>query len=391
MIIFLSTSGLLASDMKTNLFGYLEGYFEKVEKKPSRQNGSSTSEGVPIRVSTPQEFDTPHVNIMMKSIFGRDWSAFLNLSASSSVTTQNAWVEKKFIDGELSIRLGKFYRPFGLYNERLDAVPTYIGIEPPELFDQDHLLLTRTTNFMLHGEISFGESFFRYSLTTGNDERLGGEVPIGGDLRYTFERDDLEVTVGSSFYFSNGSSYKSDNLGGVPKWFKSDKYNVFGGFTEILFESWQIQSAFFQSNHSGLRNGQTLQNISTEKLNNQQIQRLCNGNMSTCADTSTRYQVLTWYGRIGRSFILNQAEFTPYIQFDFYKNPEMIAHKSDGGDNEAGIADDGKFTKQTIGFVYRPVTQVAIKVDASNHSQVIAGKNQNYSEIRSSFSYIWAL
>ena len=35
------------------------------------------------------------------------------------------------------LRTGKIYRPFGQFNELLDAVPTYLGMEPPELFDKD--------------------------------------------------------------------------------------------------------------------------------------------------------------------------------------------------------------------------------------------------------------
>jgi hypothetical protein len=30
-------------------------------------------------------------------------------------------------------------------------IPNVIGIEPPEILDSDHLMVTRTTNFMVHG------------------------------------------------------------------------------------------------------------------------------------------------------------------------------------------------------------------------------------------------
>jgi len=85
------------------------------------------------------------------------------------------------------------------------------------------------------------------------------------------------------------------------------------------------------------------------------------------------------------------GEITPYLQWDYYKNPEMIADKGLGGDNEAGLSDDGSFVKQTLGVVIRPDRQLAIKFDASSHVQEMDGEMENYAEIRSSFSYIWSL
>lgn len=379
-----------ASKMKTSMYGYVEGYFEKVEKSPTRTGGTSTTEGTPIRVSNPHEFDTPNVNFMMKANFDRQYSAFLNMDASgSTVAVKNAWFQSNILGDLLALRIGKMYRPFGLYNERLDAVPTYIGIEPPELFDGDHLLLTRTTNFMLHGEADIGGNTLRYALTTGNDERLGGEVPLGGDVRYSMSTGDTDITIGTSFYFSNGAKYTGE--GGVAKWMSSDNYDVMGYYLEAQHNAFQFQAAYFQADHDAVRSGSTLQGIGTAKLNNEQITRLCAGDMSTCADSSVSYEVKTWYTRLGYSMDLSFGELTPYVQWDVYENPEMIANKDDGGDNEAGIADDGKFTKQTLGIVYRPDPRIAIKLDASNHAQKIEGKDVNYSEIRSSFSYVWTL
>jgi len=51
----------------------------------------------------------------------------------------------------------------------------------------------------------------------------------------------------------------------------------------------------------------------------------------------------------------------------WYSNPETIAKKKYGGDNEAGAADDGVFYKSTVGLVYRPAPEVAIKFDQSFH------------------------
>lgn len=380
----------------TSIYGYIEGYVEKVEKSPTRSGGTSTSEGSVTRSENAHEFQTPNVRFMVKNTTGK-YSSFLNIDASSgSVGMTNAWVESKLKGDLFKFRIGKMYRKFGLYNERLDAVPTYIGIEPPELFDGDHLLLTRTTNLMFHGERDFGDGTFYYSLATGNDERAGSEIPLGGDLRYTYYSDDVEWTFGSSFYLSHKAAPSQDvgdgsPDGGVLNWMKEDKYEVVGFFTELKRKALTLQLAYFQADHDAIRDGEKLQSVGTAKLTDEQIQRLCSGNMSTCSDSSVNYKVKTWYVRAGYTLSSKMGEWTPYVQWDYYENPETIAEKDDGGDNEAGIADDGKFTKQTIGVVYKPVDQMAIKLDASNHKQKIDGEDLNYSEIRGSFSYVWQL
>lgn len=386
-----------AGDLNAQFYGYIEGYVEKVEKSPTRSGGTSTTGGTSTRQKNAHEFDIPRLNVMMKASKG-NYSAFLNVDASgSSLNTQNAWFEAKVKGNLLKYRIGKLYRPFGLYNERLDATPTYIGIEAPELFDTDHLLVTRTTNFMVHGQAFIGGNSLRYSLTTGNDERFSSQVPVGGDLRYTFLGEKFEVIVGSSFYFSglakpSVAQGSGSPAGGIANWMRSGKYDVLGLYTEVTGENLIFQAAYFNSSQEGTRNGTFLRSIDTSSLNQNQINRLCNGNMSTCTDSTANFDVKTWYVRAGWVFQTSFfGEVTPYVQWDYYENPETIAKKADGGDAEAGLADDGKFNKQTLGVVFRPDLQLAIKLDASNHSQKVDGKNTNYAEVRGSFSYIWSL
>jgi hypothetical protein len=385
-----------ASQLKSSIYGFVEGYFEQVDKAPVRSGSTSTTEGSVSDEDQPHEFDTPNISIMVKSTKGSKFSSFLNINATDTLTTRNAWVEMK-LKGEMAkFRIGKLYRPFGLYNERLDAVPTYIGVEPPELFDGDHLLVTRTTNMMFHGEFDVAGNVLRYALTTGNDERKGGEIPVGGDVRYTMYTDNSEWTIGSSFYFSNTAVPSKDvgegsPDGGVANWMSEDKYKVVSLYTEFIKDSFTFQAGYFNANHDAKRDGSKLRNMETSALNQQQIQRLCNGDMSTCADSEVNYDIETWYIRTGYGFETSIGEVTPYVQWDVYHNPESVYDKANGGDKEAGLADDGKFIKQTLGVVFRPERELAIKVDASNHSQKVDGDNEDYSEVRASFSYIWSL
>lgn len=389
-----------ADQLKSKVYGYIEGYVEKNEKTPTRSGGDATTPGTMKREDAPHEFDTPNIVLMVKSTYKENYSAFLNLVSpgGEEVKTRNAWVESRLQGEKLKFRIGKLYRPFGLYNEILDAVPTFMGIEPPELFDNDHLLLTRTTNSMIHGETEFGADVLRYSLTTGNDEKSNKGLPIGADLRYTHFGNGFDVTLGSSYYTSGGKAEPSVDVGdgapagGVANWMKSSKYDVKGIFAEVNKSKLKVQAEYWISQHDDMRDGSKLQNFGSDSaLNQRQLNRLCNGNCSTATDSKSKYNIETWYVRAGYSFLTELGEFLPYVQWDYYRNPETIAKKSLGGDNEAGLSDDGSFNKQTLGLVYRPVPVAALKLDASNHAQKIDGKNTNYTELRFSYSYIWSL
>jgi hypothetical protein len=108
-------------------------------------------------------------------------------------------------------------------------------------------------------------------------------------------------------------------------------------------------------------------------------------------DTNGDYEVDTWYVRVGRSFDTEHGEFVPYIQWDWYENEETIADKTYGGDNEAGISDDGEFHKATIGVVYRPMPKLAIKLDGSGHFYEFNGDDEWYPEVRLDISWIFGI
>ena len=397
-----SVSGVLAqTPLKSQVYGYIEGYVEKNEKTPGLTRGTANTPAVVKREKSPHEFDTPNITLMVKSTYMDKYSAFLNLASpgGEEVKTRNAWVEQKLAGDSLKMRIGKLYRPFDLYNELLDAVPTYIGIEPPEHLDKDHLLVSRTTNFMLHGEQQIGSDLLRYAITTGNDEKEADQLPVGGDLRYTKYGEGYDLTLGLSGYRSNGRAngqdVDADNRGGVAAHIVNDNYNVLGGYTEFNTNKWKIQAAYYMADHDGTRNGKLLREWAGDELisgmNQRQLDRICGGDCATAGYTEAKYKIETWYFRSGYSIQTDVGQFVPYVQFDYYHNPEMIANKDIGGDNEAGHSDDGRFTKQTLGLVYRPIPAAALKLDTSNHNQKMGGTYQNYVEGRFSYSYIWTL
>lgn len=378
---------------KMNIYGYLSWRMEKVWDEV--QVDGSTADA-------PREITVPSFNIMIQHQVSDKVKVFANLNGENGedVSVRNIWGEYK-INNMLNIRLGKTYRRFGIYNEQLDAVPTYIGIEPPELFDKDHLILSRETLAMAHGWIPLGDGELNYSLSVDNGE--GGpsdedNIPLGFDINYDFNFGAYKIGV--SGYTSGGDTVSDVGIGegsprtGVLPWMAADDFSILGAYGQFQFSQFTIQTEYWNASHSATRDplgmSTVLQNAT---INPQQISRfLLNGDSDFSVaniDTNGDYDITTWYVRAGYSIDTKYGEFVPYLQWDYYENPETIFDKQYGGDAEAGLADDGKFTKSTVGFIFRPEPYIAIKLDTSTHFQTVGGEDTDYSEIRLDVSYIF--
>ncbi|MBT9547952.1 MAG: hypothetical protein IV090_21360 [Candidatus Sericytochromatia bacterium] len=71
-------------------------------------------------------------------------------------------------------------------------------------------------------------------------------------------------------------------------------------------------------------------------------------------------------------------------------HPETIANKTYGGDNESGLSDDGIFFKPSLGVVYRPSTNIVLKLDSSMHIQKFNGATTMYPEVRFDASFAFS-
>lgn len=389
---------------RTKLYGFVDAHVEKVAKTPDSVSESGETE----YVRNPYELEIPNLNLMLQSTIYDKYRVFLNIASPNSASNiddeplvvRNAWVEAPIWRNYINFRIGKTYRRFGLYNEILDAVPTFIGIEAPELFDKDHLMLTRTTNMMVHGAFDLGEAIVNYSLTTGNEERDDKAIPVGADLYVDLP---FGLRLGSSFYHTGGKAIASRAMGdgsprgGVVNWMEHDKYMVYGGYAQLKTSSLILQTEFWQADHDATRSPDALAILGAEDsdagLNPTQARRFfVNGDPAQGYITKAKYKVRAFYVRAGYEIILGEhASVTPYAQFDYYSNPETINNKDYGGDNEAGLTDNGKFEKYTAGVVLRPVSQVALKCDVSGHRQEFNGKSEFYPEFRTSLAYLWEL
>ena len=391
-------------DRNFYLYGYINSNLQKTFDYPT-----SNGDGSIVKISDPLEW-TPVRNFHLygKGNLSQKISYLFNLAGNEdAIEIRNAW-GNYMVKESFQIRLGKMYRKFGLYNERLDQIPTFIGIEAPEMLDTDHLFLTRTTSAMIHGQFANPRRSISYAIMTDNGE--GGPtksmIPIGWDIRYKSFTNSL--IVGLSGYSSNIGDTKSESTvslgegspsGGILPWMSGDRYSVVGVFLEKQIGNLLIQSEYYNAAHDAVRDPESvLTVIQNTTLNSTQRNRFLQSNVNAPNDelttedvrTNTQYSVQTWYVRLGYNIPSKIGQFVPYLFLDWMSHPEAIQDKNWGGDDEAGLADDGIFWKPSVGLVYRPLPHVAIKLDGSYHMQKFQGKNVSYPELRVDFSFAFS-
>jgi len=297
------------------IYGFIDSYWEYVAAAPE----GVSEDGETQMGGAGHEFDVANLNIMVQGSVHSRYRYFLNLAAPGAggvtgdepISIRNAWVEAPLYGRYAQIRAGKTYRRFGLYNEQLDAVPTFIGIEPPELFDKDHLMLTRTTNLMVHGSVPIKGSTLHYSASTGNDERAGNAVPLGADVHVDFG---TSFKLGTSFYTSGGAAEPSRAVGegsprgGVANWMAEDRYTVVGGYAQLITGTTTVQAEFWRADHNAVRDADAVAQLADGGLNPRQLQRFfVKGDPSQgVADLAVQYAVQTAYVRAGHQFALGK-------------------------------------------------------------------------------------
>jgi hypothetical protein len=391
-------------DRNFYLYGYINSNLQKTWNYPGRNDDGTLS-----RVSDPLEW-TPirNFHIYGKGNLSQKISYLFNLAGSQNMLEiRNAWGNFA-IKEAFQVRVGKMYRKFGLYNERLDQIPTFIGIEPPEMLDSDHLFLMRTTMAMVHGQFENSKRVISYALMSDNGEAgaTKGVLPMGWDIRYkSFVN---SFIVGFSGYASSVNSTKTTSTvalgegppqGGILPWMDGDRFVVAGVFLEKQIGKLLIQSEYYHAAHDALRNPEAVLNlVQNAGINDAQRERFLisdsddPNNELTTDDVRTvaKYNVHTWYIRLGYNIQSNVGQFVPYVFLDWMKHPEAIQNKDFGGDEEAGLSDDGIFWKPSAGLVYRPIPNVAIKLDGSYHMQKMNGQNVAYPELRLDFSFAFS-
>lgn len=391
-------------DKNFYLYGYINSNLQKTFSVPTIDENGNT-----VKTNDPGEWaGIKNFHIYGSGNLSAKISYLFNLAyADELLEIRNAWGNFKLNDG-FQIRVGKMYRKFGLYNERLDQIPTFIGIEPPEMLDRDHLFLPRTTNFMIHGNKTGAAYQFSYALMTDNGE--GGPnkklIPLGWDVRIKSFRNSF--IVGFSGYASSITSTQAmptvalgdgPPAGGVLPWMSGDRYILNGLFLEKQFGRILLQTEFYSARHEGQRDPVSVLTVVKEAgINQTQRERFLGANASKPDDQlttddvviDTDFNVITAYVRLGYNIQSNVGQFVPYVFVDWMSHPENIRNKDFGGDDETGLADNGKFIKPSLGVVYRPIPNVAIKLDGSYHTQKFNGETVVYPELRLDFSFAFS-
>lgn len=388
----------------TDIYGYIDTQYSSMAVLTGLNDMQETMVRKLFREQKPRYF--MNLNLMLQGQIAQRYHWFINLGAEKigdptegdfPIGVRNAWVEAPLYRDSLVLRVGKTYRRFGLYNEILDAAPTFADIEPPSWLVAGQLLLTRTTNVMLHGSILNGEDQLVYTVNTGRDETAHGDVPVGGDVRYVFGD---KAILGSSYYWSNDSVPSraigdGQPEGGVKDWMTHDEYMVYGGYGQLTLGSFLWQAEYWRADHDAQRNPEAMLAIASKApLNMRRRQRFFNGAMApTAADVNVdaEYAVQTAWTRFAYEFDLGSpGAVTPYLHLGWYSDPETVGPPALGG-NEASLADDGVFFRSVVGFVYRPVPQVAFKAELNPHYQTVADKTVIKAPFQASLSYYWSL
>ena len=378
-------------DSGFSIYGFVSPVsFEQVFNIPHLDEfGETETESDPLEYGDMSGFF--YGSVRYKNIEGK-----IELFASNHEARLEAASIKYFFGSanQYSLAAGKFFRKFDLYNETLNHFIVFSGIEAPELFDGDHTI-PRFANLSFHWEKGPWQAYFDMGQPESGAEK--DVIPVGWDFRY----EQGKWLIGSSGYFSSltqkGTSSsvapgEGSPEGGVLPWMSEDRYAVVGAFIQRESRGFLIESAFWSAKHSGVRDPESV--LLTERntfLNERQLFNFFGQNAGKPSGEYTAedvlqdadYTVNTGYLRLGYA----KSEFVYYAHWDWMDHPETISDKKWGGDNEAGFSDDGTFTKWSVGIIWRPNSNIAIKLDGSVHTQDFNQASTSYPEVRAQGSW----
>jgi hypothetical protein len=370
-----------ASPISGKLYGFIE---ERLEALGAEPNGDTRADGTPSRSKPFVDLAIPSFHIMAQgSLFSR-YRYYFNLSAPDAedptfdtpIFVRNVWLETSIFGDYLKVRAGKLYRRFGLYNEILDTIPSFLGIETPVSISGDRPMLTRTTNLMLHGKASAGESTISYAVTAGKDEVSVDDNVFspGFDLNYDWSS---TLLIGTSYYHTAGTVVTDVELGsggppgGTAPWMARDRYQVYGGYARLALGSFLIQAEGWISPHHAVRDPERVLALAANARNFSNVNRVrmgISGSPPTADQviTDADYTYQTFDVRAAYTFeVGEEGEITPYANFEYIKNVESISDKKFGGDGEAGESPRGLAMHARVGAVIKPVPLVAFKAETT--------------------------
>jgi hypothetical protein len=392
------------------LYGFIEERFNATTSEP---NGNVKANGDVARAEPVLDLALPAFHIMAQGTLYSRFHFYFNLTAPDSdapghdvsLALRNAWLETSLFGDYLSLRAGKLYRRFGLYNEILDTSPSFIGVETPASITGNRPMLTRTTNVMLHGRAGFDASTISYAITVGKDEVSASDKVFspGFDLNLDW---DSTILVGTSFYTTGGTVLPGlapgdgSPSGGVAPWMARDRYRVYGGYARLTFGAFLLQGEGWVSPHEATRDpDRTLLMVqNADDLSPANRARFGVDASSTNparVRTSAQYTYTTLELRAAYTFEFGSGEdpveLTPYLNFQYIRDPESIVDADYGGDGQAGQSPRGIMMHNRVGLIIKPVPVVAIKTEVTVAVFDYGDRYAGDLEFWAALSYHWEL
>jgi len=388
-----------ASAITGKLYGFIESRFNATTSEP---NGNIKADGSASRSPAVNDLSIPSFHIMAQGTLYDRYRYYINLAAPDSdapsadvaLGVRNAWLEMSILGDYLQLRVGKLYRRFGLYNEILDTVPSFIGVEMPVFLSGNRPMLTRTTNAMVHGRVSFDRSTIAYAVTVGKDEISPNDNvwSPGFDVNYDY---DSTLLIGTSFYTTAGKVTPNVTLGqgsptgGVAPWMKQDSFQVFGGYAQLSLGDFVLHGEAWVSPHKAVRDPELVAILA------QNARNFSAANATQLAGTSANYTYQTFDIRASYTFDVGSgddpAQIIPYLDYQYIRNRESIADTVYGGDGQPGESPQGRAMHNRIGVVIRPVSVVAFKAEGTYAMYDYGTRFASDEELWLSLSYQWEL
>lgn len=169
-------------------------------------------------------FDQHHLNIITNYLIDDHFRVSSEIEwehgplFSSSLSTGNIYLAKAFLEYKhsdaLLIRAGKFLSPFGIYNEKHDATPTYLssflpqsiyGNQEQSFGGKGRLFAKHSTGIQLLGNLYLDNMSLKYHvyLSNGrgpNENEKDNNSNKGVGWRVVFSPMGQELSIGNSFY-----------------------------------------------------------------------------------------------------------------------------------------------------------------------------------------------
>lgn len=402
-----------SSPITGRLYGFIE---ERVNATFGEPNGQTSATGRALRSDNELDMSLPGFHLMGQGSLYSRFRYYFNLTTSPKediddptrdvgLGLRNAWVEASLFGDYLNLRAGKLYRRFGLYNEILDTAPSFIGVELPVVFGVNRPMLTRTTNAMLHGKISFDESTISYAATVGKDEISPADDVFSPGFDVNYDYDSL-IVVGTSYYTTAGvgtphlAPGEGSPAGAIAPWLASDRYQVYGGYARVTPGNFLLHAEAWFSPHVSTRDPARVLATAAGAEGFSDANRARMGVPLTSPTegaviTDARYTYSTINVRAAYTFTLgggaDPVEITPFVNWEYVRNTESIADENFGGDGEPGHSTRGIMLHNRVGCVVKPIPQVAIKTEATHAMYAFDNAWVSNAELWLSLSYQFEL